>query len=1019
MRPVYSIFFGLLLTVFAANAQVTFPENGVVNPQHDYYAFVNAKIWINAETFIDKGTLLIRDGRVKAVGRDVKLPKNTVVADLHGKYIYPSFIDLYASYGVPQQKEDEKKKEQPGRKAQLFSPTRGALYWNESVHPEQDAFRQFKVDLKAAEELREMGFGTVLTHEHDGVVRGTSALVTLGNERENEEVIAGQAAFQLAFDKGTARQNYPTSLMGIIALIRQAYYDADWYATGQLPGKEEYNVSLEAFNKKRKLPSILMVKSCLEVLRAAAIGREMETTYIIRGAGDEYKRIKEIKAAGVPLIVPLNFPEVYDVADPFEALNVSLSQLRHWEMAPANAAILEKAGIPFTFTADGLKKKEDFWPHIRKAVERGLSEAAALRALTTTPAGLIGQSGQVGELNEGKLANFLIVSENIFRKEAVIHENWIRGKQYIVKKTEVDIRGSYNLNVGQKSFVLTIEGSALKPKAHVAVKNDKVKVDVEHRSRNISLSFPWDAEDSTAVVRLAGFINDEESRIWAGKAELPSGDWVDWAAIRQSGPVAKADTAEKDLPPVGKVWFPNGAFGFDSLPSTEIVIFQNATIWTNEDTGILYNADMAIADGKILAVGGSLTRVGLFGDKEVKVKIVNAKGKHITSGIIDEHSHIAIRRGVNESGWNNTAEVRVGDVINSDDINIYRQLAGGVTAAQLLHGSANPIGGQSALIKLRWGRSPEEMKIREAAPFIKFALGENVKQSNWGDQNRVRFPQTRMGVEQVYYDAFQRAREYRETWILHQNALDNKRRKEVVIPPRRDLRLEALAEILDSNRFITCHSYVQSEINMLMHVADSMGFRVNTFTHVLEGYKLADKLREHGAGASTFSDWWAYKFEVNDAIPYNGAILHRQGVLTAFNSDDAEMGRRLNQEAAKAVKYGGVAEEDAWKFVTLNPAKLLHLDHRMGSLKVGKDADVVVWSDHPLSLNAKVEQTYIDGICYYDKERDVRLREAVKEERARLIQLSLAAREKGEKTQKAKAEKEEEYHCDTILWTEE
>jgi len=271
------------------------------------------------------------------------------------------------------------------------------------------------------------------------------------------------------------------------------------------------------------------------------------------------------------------------------------------------------------------------------------------------------------------------------------------------------------------------------------------------------------------------------------------------------------------------------------------------------------------------------------------------------------------------------------DVVNSEDIDIYRQLAGGVTTAQLLHGSANCIGGQSAIIKLKWGEAPNKLLMPNMPPFIKFALGENVKQANWGDRQTVRFPQTRMGVEQVYEDYFTRAKEY--GLAMQKSNLPLKKGGITTVAPRKDLELDALLEILEGKRFITCHSYVQSEINMLMKVADKYGFKVNTFTHILEGYKVADKMKAHGVNASTFSDWWAYKFEVVEAIPHNGAILHEQGVVTAFNSDDAEMARRLNQEAAKAVLFGGVSEEEALKFVTLNPAKLLHLDGQSGSIQ--------------------------------------------------------------------------------------
>ena len=442
-------------------------------------------------------------------------------------------------------------------------------------------------------------------------------------------------------------------------------------------------------------------------------------------------------------------------------------------------------------------------------------------------------------------------------------------------------------------------------------------------------------------------------------------------------------------------------------PIQESVLFKNATVWTNEKEGVLLNTDVIISNGKIIAIGTLLNPFNYF--KEGAFKTIDASTMHLTCGIIDEHSHIAISRGVNEGTQAVSAEVRIGDVINPADHNIYRQLAGGTVAAQLLHGSANPIGGQSAIIKFRWGQSAEEMKIKNADEFIKFALGENVKQSNWGDQERVRFPQTRMGVEQIFYDAFYRALEYEKSWIEY-NKLPIKK-KRITPPPREDLELNALVEILNSERFITCHSYVQSEINMLMHVADSMGFKINTFTHILEGYKVAKKMKEHGAGGSTFSDWWAYKFEVNDAIPHNATLLNNNEVLTAINSDDAEMGRRLNQEAAKAIKYGGTSEEDAWKMVTLNPAKLLHLDDRMGSIKVGKDADIVLWTENPLSVYSKVIQTYVDGKLLFDTKKDLELRQRDLKERMRIIQL--ISEDKTSKNKKQpKPEKEKLYHCD-------
>jgi hypothetical protein len=355
--------------------------------------------------------------------------------------------------------------------------------------------------------------------------------------------------------------------------------------------------------------------------------------------------------------------------------------------------------------------------------------------------------------------------------------------------------------------------------------------------------------------------------------------------------------------------------------------------------------------------------------------------------------------------------VRIGDNIDAENINVYRALAGGVVAVQILHGSANPIGGQSALVKLRWGESPENYKIQGADRFIKFALGENVKRT--ANPSSIRYPQTRMGVEQVYVDAFTSAREYEKRWSAY-NSLPAKE-KMLAVKPRRDLADEAMLDILNKKLFITCHSYVQSEINMLMKVAERFNFRVNTFTHILEGYKVADKMARHGVAASSFSDWWNYKWEVRYAIPYNAAILHRAGVVTAINSDDAEMGRRLNQEAAKIVKYGGVSEEDALKMVTLNPAKMLHLDSQMGSIKVGKSADIVLWTDHPLSVYAKAEKTIIDGKVYFDMEKDEQNNREQQAERARLIQKLKNAKKTGMPTQRPEGRSQAEFHCEDVL----
>ena len=431
------------------------------------------------------------------------------------------------------------------------------------------------------------------------------------------------------------------------------------------------------------------------------------------------------------------------------------------------------------------------------------------------------------------------------------------------------------------------------------------------------------------------------------------------------------------------VTFPNKAYGFKTKPTQKTTLFKNATVWTGEDAGILKNTDVLVVDGKIQSIGKDLEQEGAL--------IIDATGKHLTAGIVDEHSHIAAS-SINEGGHNSSAEVSIQDVVDAEDIDIYRNLSGGVTTIQILHGSANPIGGQSAIIKLKWGE--KNLLFEDAPGFIKFALGENVKQSNWGSFSR--FPQTRMGVEQVFVDYFQRAKEYDSEWKEY-NSLPRRERSRTN-PPRYDVEMKVLAEILNKERFVSCHSYVASEINMLMKVADRFNFNINTFTHILEGYKVADEMREHGVGGSTFSDWWAYKYEVNDAIPYNGPIMTKAGVTVAYNSDDAEMSRRLNQEAAKAVKYGGLSEEEAWKYVTINPAKLLRIDDKVGSIKEGKHADLTLWNNNPLSVYAVAEKTMIEGIVYYDIEETKNLIKDNSEEKNLLLSMMIEAKERGEET---------------------
>ena len=985
-----TLILALALFGFQTFAQETFPRNDVKDPRAGAFAFTNATIVTDYQTTLQNATLLIKGGKIEQVGAGLTVPVGYTTVDLKGKYIYPSLIDMYTSYGLPDV-ERPRGGNPFGGAEQIETKTKGAYNANQAIRSHYNAADEFSVNTKTADELRKIGFGSVLTFKADGIARGTSAFVTLGESTDNKSLLKPKAAAHYSFNRGTSTQNYPRSMMGCNALLRQTYLDAEWFGS-QNPRPFADN-SLEAWIQNQKSPQIFEATEWKDVVQADKIGDEFHVHYIIKGGGDEYKRVNEIKATNAAIIVPVNYPEPFDVEDAFDATRVSLADMKHWELAPTNPAALEKAGIMFAFTANGLKKTSDMIPNVRKAIENGLTEATALKALTETPAKLLNVDDKVGSLKTGLLANFIITSGKIFDEKTVVYQNWVQGQSFSIKSLDArDPIGKYSLSVNGQTYNLEVTGEAGSPKAKIKV-TDTTSVDVTLTNSNdlITLSFKPEKQNP-GTIRLSGWSSDTG---WKGKGQLANGTWVDWSSTRtgntEEKSAAKPQGKKEEL---GKVLYPFVAHGAVSLPIEETILIKNATVWTNEAEGILQNTDVLLKEGKISKIGKNLA--------DNTARVIDGTGKHLTFGIIDEHSHVG---GGGNDVATNSAMVRISDQMEPEEINIYRSLSGGVVAMQVLHGSANPIGGQSALIKLRWGESAENMKIKGADGFIKFALGENVKRTS--NANSIRYPQTRMGVEQVYVDAFSSAREYEKAW----NAYNGLKDKTGAVKPRRDLVDETILEILNKKRFITCHSYVQSEINMMMKVAEQFNFRINTFTHILEGYKLADKMKQHGVGGSTFSDWWNYKWEVRYAIPYNAAIMQKEGVLTAINSDDADMGRRLNQEAAKSIKYGGMAEEDAWKMVTLNPAKMLHLDNQMGSIKVGKSADVVLWTNHPLSVYARAATTIIDGKVYYDLEQDKLRNKEIEVERARLIQKMKNAKKAGATTQKGGSRMKEEFHC--------
>lgn len=987
----------MALVLHFVHAQEGFPVNGVPDERPGLYAFTNATLFIDYQTKVEGGMLVISGGKVYAAGKDVAIPKGAIVRDMMGQFIYPGLVEPYSDYGIP----EVTKPENSG--PQYESEKKGPYGWNDAIRSTYRCADEFLPDSRDAGMLRKSGFGAALTFKPDGIMRGTSLFTHLSDGPVQEAVISEKASAHYSFSKGSSEQDYPTSIMGMVALLRQTYYDAEWYRSAEV---DETNLSLQAFNKIQDLPQVFEANGGkLRVLVADRIGDEFGVQYIIKGSGDEYQRLNEIKETNASFIIPVTFPDAYNVDDPIAALDVSLAEMKHWELAPLNAQRLASAGVEFAFTSDGLEIPSDYWPNIRKTVKHGLSESLALKALTYTPARFYNMEKMVGSLKPGMSANFFIASDNIFSEDAKIYQTWVQGTKYEIEPDQgPDLAAQYNLQVGDSSYVLEISGESGKYSAKIVV-NDTTDLPVKFEKEHNRYAIIFTPEGE-GPVRLFGWIKDEG---FAGNGQSGDGAWVSWSAVRAGEVKAEeeeskeAERPEPDSVKTGDLIYPFVAYGWREKPVQETILFKNATVWTMEGAGVMENADVLVEGGKIALVGKNL--------EHPTARMVDATGKHLTPGIIDEHSHIALS-AVNEGSHSITSEARMYDAVDSEDVDIYRQLAGGVTAAQLLHGSANAVGAQSALIKFRWGAGPEGLKIEGADGFIKFALGENVKQSNWGEDYTKRFPQTRMGVEQVFMDGFTRAKEYGEAKARYEGL--NKRERNLTTAPRKDLQMKALLEIIESKRFITCHSYVQSEINMLMKVAEKFDFRVNTFTHILEGYKVADKMAAHGAGGSTFADWWAYKFEVRDAIPYNAALMTMAGVTSAINSDDAEMARRLNQEAAKSIKYGNMTEVEALKMITLNPAKLLHLDHRMGSLEQGKDADVVLWSGHPLSIYSKTEITMVDGIIYFSMEKDAQLRKQIATERNRLMQKMREAKNGGAKTQEPVKKEKHMFHCEDL-----
>lgn len=973
---------GAALLGFSAAAQTVTTERpaGLREAPASWHAFTDARLVLAPGQVIERGTLLVRDGRIVAVGASVAVPAGARVWPLNGRSVYAGFIDLASPLGVPAALREppaappanpfDAAGDRPPARPEAPAPVARSLSArNPMVRPEQQVATQWDAKPEAVAALRQLGFTAVLAAPGHGVLRGQGALVALRQGGDAKDAVLAAAPSQhLGFDLlGWGR--YPSSLMGATALLRQTLLDARWYGQ-QAAGRAAPNASLAALQPVLKGEQLVVAQTRDEqdLSRWLALRDEfgLRQRFVLQGTGYEYRHLNALQKGQATVLVPLAFPEAPAVSGDAGA-QAPLHELQHWEAAPSNPAWLAQAGVPVALTAAGLRRPErDFWPRVRQAVQRGWRADAALAALTTTPAALLNESARLGTLAPGKLAHAVVMSGDPFTDPEAEPVLSLVGEQVHLHAAwrQPDARGRWTL---PDQSVLTVAGTRAKPTAKLGDRACTLALDDAQWQLGCG---DWQVVAQQGGERLIGTLR-------RGTEPL-----ADWQAQRSAPHVATAPKPEPLPTPVGDGRYPYGAYGIAPAPA-ETVLIRGATVWTQGPQGTLAGADVLLQDGRIAAVGATLAA-------PAGAQVIDARGLHLTPGLVDAHSHIATARGVNEGSDSITAEVRVADALDATDINLYRQLAGGVTTANLLHGSSNAIGGQSAVIKLRWGQPAAGLLFSQAPPSNKFALGENVKQSNYGSGDR--YPQTRAGVEQLLRDAFAQAEDYAA------------RRNASPADPtgtRRDLRLEALAELRAGTRQIHIHSYRADEILMFIRLAREKQLKVAAFQHVLEGYKVAQEIAALGAGASAFADWWGFTAETFDGVAGNPAMLVRAGVLTSVNSDDAELARRLNTEAAKSVRVGGLSPEEALALVTRNPARQLGVDRWIGSVEPGKHADLVLWSGPPLSALSTVRSTWVDGRRLYDRQQDALLRLRDAKERERLLVRVAQAAEAGDKKDKA------------------
>jgi imidazolonepropionase-like amidohydrolase len=948
----------------------TSPIDGIKDNTPSVHALTNATVVISPGNVLQNATLVVRDGIIESVGVNISPPADARVWDMTGKMVYPGFIDSHSDVGHAE----------PRVELEL-----GSQSWNPNLRAHLSATNEYNMENDGSDDLRSQGFTAALSVPPLGIFRGSTSVVSLSEgpvaQRILKDDVTQAVNIERSWDFGFT---YPTSSIGVIALIRQTLYDAEWHKQAHETYREnpaglerpEMNQVLAALSSviEGSQPIIFETDSDEEILRAFRIRDEFDIPVWIRGNGHEYKLLDVLSDEDVPYILPLAYPDKPDVDSPEDALDEDFAELRHYYLAPENPSRLSEAGITYSITADGLESKDDFLKNLRLAVDAGLSPDDALAAITVNPATMLGIDATHGTLEAGKAANIVVADGNLFTENAHINDVWVDGKRYVITPEEsVNPRGEWEISSAGNEIngILTIEetrpGRFGGTYSTNGTEVDLKTVSVESAGSRIRADMDGDSLNANGFIRLTASITDDGDAL-EGWADIPGSDVIQWTGTRLSVVEKESDITREPVQRTVELSNirPAMEFGRESLPDQPgAVLITNATIWTMEDDGILENADLLIRNGKVEEIGNGLSAPR-------NAVTIDADGKHVTPGLIDAHIHSGVD-GVNEIGNPVTAEVRLGDVLNINNIWMYRQLAGGLTSAHVMHGSANPIGGQNEHIKMRWGALSDDLKIEGAPRTVKFALGENPKRVGTD-----RYPETRMGTEQIIEDRFNMARDYEAEWQRWEETGEG-------IPPRKDLRLDALLGIINGDIIIQSHSYRQDEILTLMRLAERFDFKIGAFHHGVEAYKVAPELAEHGAGAVVWSDWSSFKIEAYDGTLYNAKLLTEAGVLTSLHSDNSQISSRMNWEAAKMLR-AGMQPEEALALVTINTAKVLGIDEMVGSLKPGKDADFVIWNGDPLSTFTKAEQTWIDGRKYFDLEDDARMREKIKAERTALIE---------------------------------